>query len=61
MYLDIKTNNVFTFDLDKKSKKDGGDKFICKNDEKFSIYFPQSLSRSENGDCYKSLQISIAV
>lgn len=35
------------FMLDKKAKKSGGDKYVCKTDESFIVYFPQAISRKD--------------
>lgn len=38
--------NGFQFTLTQKAKSKGGDKYTCVSDESFSIYVPQSTSRS---------------
>lgn len=34
------------FVLEKKAAKSGGDKYVCKGNDSFNIYVPQSVSRS---------------
>ena len=36
------------FCLSQKARKLGGDKYTCKDDSQFSIYFPQTISRVQN-------------
>jgi hypothetical protein len=36
-----------TFTLDKEASKSGGDKYVCSTNDKFTIYFPQEISRSD--------------
>jgi hypothetical protein len=50
----------FTFILNKQAKKAGGDKYICKSNEEFVIYFPQSISRKDNNEAKKELKIEIS-
>lgn len=33
------------FELEQKAKSSGGDKYKCKDMDKFTIYFPQEISR----------------
>jgi hypothetical protein len=49
----------YTFNIDKKAKKTGGDKFVCKEIENFSIYFPQEISRNHIDECFNILYIDI--
>ena len=51
---------VFVFNIEKKAKNAGGDKFICNDNDKFSIYFPQTVSRNENGECFQTLNVSVS-
>lgn len=42
-------NTTLTFEIQKEAKSSGGDKFVCKTMPFFNIYFPQKISRDENG------------
>lgn len=46
------------FKLSQKAKKTGSDKYICEENENFSIYIPQNISRN-NDKCYDVLSIEI--
>ena len=47
------------FNITKKAKSNGGDKYTCTDDETFSIYFPQTISRTSQGDVKDTIIISI--
>ena len=50
-----------TVRLEKAAKKGGGDKYTGKIEESdFSIYIPQSISRSEGGEPKKEFTITIS-
>ena len=36
------------FTLEKRAKGLGGDRYVCVDNDKFTIYVPQSLSRQDN-------------
>lgn len=38
-------DDEYVFTLEKKARKNGGDKYVCESDSDFNIYFPQSISR----------------
>lgn len=57
--LTIVSDGLFKFKLIQKAKKSGGDKYECINDDKFNIYFPQSLSRP-NGDVLNELSFNLS-
>jgi len=46
----LKHPTKITFVLSKKAKNKGGDKYVAENDETFNIYFPQSISRTDDDD-----------
>jgi hypothetical protein len=45
------------FNLERKAKFGGGDKYHCK-DYNFSVYFPQSLTRSGE-ECFETLEMNL--
>lgn len=47
------------FQILKQAKKTGGDKYVCVDDETFSIYIPQNISRDSDGKVKETLDISI--
>lgn len=46
------------FNLERKAKFGGGDKYHCK-DYNFSVYFPQSLTRSAGSECVETLEMNL--
>lgn len=54
-----KSTKEYTFVLERKAKSSGGDKYNCQDVENFSVYFPQEISRDENGKPKTSLKIKI--
>lgn len=53
-------NNTLTFEIQKEAKSSGGDKFVCKTMPSFNIYFPQKISRDENGFVKKEITMTFA-
>jgi len=49
----------YTFSLVKKASGKGGDKYSCKDDPKFVLYFPQYVSRNSNEDTIKTLVVNV--
>jgi hypothetical protein len=52
------SQNTFVFNLEKKAKSSGGDKYVCETQPEFNIYVPQTISR-ENGKTHDILHITI--
>lgn len=49
---------MFEFNLTQKAKSKGGDKYVCATDESFSIYVPQTTSRSSGTEPKEKIIIS---
>ena len=54
------SQTVLVFNLEKKAKSSGGDKYVCETQPEFNIYVPQNISR-DNGKNHETLQITISV
>lgn len=50
------TDIELTFTLDKEASRTGGDKYVCSTNDKFTIYFPQEISRPSDPISKKPLQ-----
>lgn len=46
------------FTLEKKAKTSGGDKYVCVDNPKFILYFPQTISR-KNGQAHPKLIVTV--
>lgn len=53
------TENMIEFTLEKKAARTGGDKYHSINDDKFNIYFPQSISRKNSTTPVENLYITL--
>lgn len=48
----------YSFILNKKAKSKGGDKYICSSNNDWNIYFPQEISRNNEGEPKQIIKIN---
>ena len=49
----------YSFTLLQKAKNKGGDKYVCKTDPQFCVYFPQYISRDSSGITRKEVNLVV--
>ena len=54
-----KVEQIMYFTLDKRARFKGGDRYVCRSDHGFNIYFPQSISRPNGEEAKPQIKIRI--